>query len=56
MFLKRQTPYSTVLSVVWYFTGGYQQGGTFNIFLLLEEFKSFHLTAKEGVGGRVWQQ
>lgn len=49
MFLKRQTPYSTVLSVVCYFTGGYQQGGTFNIFLLLEEFSPY---SKRG-GGRM---
>lgn len=49
MFLKRQTPYS-ILCVVWYFTGGNQQNGTFNIVLLLEQLEQFSPYYSKGAG------
>ena len=46
MSLRRQTLYS-VLSTVWYFTGGNQQDETFNIFLFLKELVPY---SKSGIG------
>lgn len=45
MSLRRQTLYSTV-SAMWYFTGGNQQDGTFNVFLLLKELAPY---SKSGI-------
>lgn len=39
MFARRQTSHPTILSIVWYFTGGNQQAGAFNVILLLKELE-----------------
>lgn len=54
MFLEDKL-YSTILSIVWYFTGENQQDRTFNIFLLFKELEQSFLPYSKRWGGvGVW--